>query len=79
MTLLTDQREDESGFYRSVGSKEYFVLALKKSSFATDSSMCSGFFHLVRPNTGFSPVETHRSASLDAFEFSIPFGGLPEF
>jgi hypothetical protein len=58
--LLTEQRDDESGFYQSESSRDTFVLALKKSTFAATNSMSSGFFHLLRPNTGYSPVETHR-------------------
>ena len=63
--LLAEQRDSaESGFYRATyqaaANKEIFVLALRKASLAAASAVSSSFFHLVRPNTGFSPIETHR-------------------
>ena len=63
--LLEEQRDSvEPGFYRATyqaaANKEIYVLALRKASLAAAPAASSSFFHLVRPNTGFAPVETHR-------------------
>ena len=62
--LLAEQHDEESGFYhatyQAASNKPIYVLALKKSTLASASSMNANFFHLVRPNTGYSPIETPR-------------------
>ena len=62
--LLAEQCDEESGFYhatfQAASTRDIYVLALKKSTLAASSSMSSNFFHLIRPNTGYSPIETSR-------------------
>ena len=59
--LLSEQDDTESGFYEYQGAmkKSNFVLALKKRDIFPASSMNSRYYHIVRPNTGFHPIETH--------------------
>jgi hypothetical protein len=63
LTHLSQQSDKESGFYQATyqaaSKSDLFVLALNKKEIFPVSSMSSKYYHLVRPNTGFLPLETH--------------------
>jgi hypothetical protein len=64
LALLSEQIDEESGFYQakyhSASKNELYALALKKKEILPVSTMTSKYYHLVRPNTGFHPMETHQ-------------------
>jgi hypothetical protein len=63
LALLSEQIDRESGFYQakyhSASKNELYALVLKKKEIFPVSTMTSKYYHLVRPNTGFHPLETH--------------------